>query len=122
MAGCPVFRTRGGLLRGDGFGVAVDQDVTGIGPLENRAERELLGKFRWKILQAMDRDGGFSGEQRVLDFLGEKSLGQRLVRVRKGRRLEFVAGCPDDLQLELLFRKRVAAELQDGVRLREGQG
>ena len=122
LAGRPVLGAPGVVSGCDGPGIAVEQDVTRIGPFQHGPEGELGGKFRGKILQAMNGDGSLSGEEGVLDFLREKPLGQRLVRIGQRCGLQFVARGLDDLQLEHAARKSIAAELQDGVRLRQGKG
>ena len=98
---------------------ARDQHVADIHAHADGAELKTGGQFGGQIFQAVNGEVGLAVQQRVLDFLGEQTLGQ----IRAGQRggLQLVAGGLDDLEFKQLARKRGAKLGQNHVGLGESE-
>ncbi len=104
------------------LGVAVDEDVAGVGAFADGAEGEAGGEFGGEVLEAVDGDIGAVLEEGDFEFLGEKSLGEAFTLLGEGGGLELVASGLDDFKLEGKAREGGAALGENDVGLREGQG
>ena len=99
--------------------IAVDQHVTHVRALADRAELEASRQFGWQVFQAVHRQVGSMLEQRDFQFLREKAFGQGRAFLRQRSGLELVPGGLDDRQLKAQFREGGAALGQDQVGLGE---
>jgi hypothetical protein len=94
-------RRAGGILvslgGAKGGRIAVDQDIAHVGALADRAKGEARRQFGRQVFQTMHCQVGPVLEQRDLQLLREKPLGQARAFLREGSGLELVPGGLDDL-------------------------
>jgi hypothetical protein len=92
----------------DGLGLAADKGVARVLARQKAGEHEPCGQFGRQILGRMHREVDFAGEQRFLDFLGEKPLA---AGIGQWPILDDIAGGADDLDRDRLhFQSRRGGE------------
>src|SRR5262249_13132952 len=100
--------------------VPVDEHVANIDARADGAQLKSGRQVGRQVLEAVHSEVRLVPQKGLLDFLGEKSLGQLGFGQRRG--LQLIAGGLDDLKIESLLRKRRAALGEDEVCLRQRQG